>query len=754
MAEHLLGIRHHGPGSARSVGCALEQIRPDVILIEAPSDAQSLLPLAAHQDMEPPVAMLLYAADDPASALSFPFASFSPEWVALRHAAARDIPVRFLDLPASTTLALQAQASQGSDTAPLWPQDAPDDGTAPVRADPLFALARAAGYEDGERWWERMVEERRDGAPLFEALADAMTALRQRVADDEPTGPEPSREARREAHMRKVLRQARKDGFERIVVVCGAWHVPALRNLPPASHDRRWLSKLPKRKVMATWIPWSHGRLTLASGYGAGVASPGWYHHLFSCPDHVAVRWLHRMAGHLRERGLDAAPAQIIDAVRLAEALAALRDRPAPGLGELHEAAEAVLLAGESLPWTLIRQRLLVGERLGRVPADTPMIPLHRDIVQLQRRLRLRPDDGDREIVLDLRKPADRERSMLIRRLQLLDVPWGEGGDRGEGKGTFKESWELAWDPEFVLQIIEHSHHGTTLREAATSRSLERARQASSLPALAEIVHAVVFADLPAAIPEVMHRVQHEAAVASDLTHLMRCLPDFVHLIRYGDVRGTPVEPVAEVVDGMVARVCVGLPAACHAVRDDAARPLFDGVVEMQAALALWNDDAKTRSWHEALRRVTDSSGTAPLLRGRAARLLLDAGCIDAAEAARRLSYHLSRASSPERAAAWIDGFLRGSGQVLVYDDALFALVDAWLEELPERDFLELLPVIRRTFASFTEPERRAMGTKARSVTGTGPRRDAASPDACLDAQRAARSLPLVRRLLGLQEDR
>ena len=47
-AVHYFGIRHHGPGSARSLQHALQTLRPDAILIEGPPDANDLLQLAAH----------------------------------------------------------------------------------------------------------------------------------------------------------------------------------------------------------------------------------------------------------------------------------------------------------------------------------------------------------------------------------------------------------------------------------------------------------------------------------------------------------------------------------------------------------------------------------------------------------------------------------------------------------------------------------------------------------------------------------
>lgn len=44
MAIHLLGIRHHGPGSCRNVLNYLQELQPDLILVEGPAEAEALLP--------------------------------------------------------------------------------------------------------------------------------------------------------------------------------------------------------------------------------------------------------------------------------------------------------------------------------------------------------------------------------------------------------------------------------------------------------------------------------------------------------------------------------------------------------------------------------------------------------------------------------------------------------------------------------------------------------------------------------------
>ena len=216
----LLGIRHHGPGSARAVAAALAQWQPDAVLIEGPAEAEAVVHLAAEKDLVPPVALLAHAVDDPAKAAFWPYAEFSPEWVAIRHAVDHDLPVRFIDLPAGYGFAPFTDADADAD-------DHAADGAGPdeLPADPLALLAEAAGHDDPERWWEDVVEHRAPGADAlapFAAVAEAMGALRA-----EGLG-ESRRDQLREAHMRQQIRAARRAGHRRIAVVCGAFHVPAL----------------------------------------------------------------------------------------------------------------------------------------------------------------------------------------------------------------------------------------------------------------------------------------------------------------------------------------------------------------------------------------------------------------------------------------------------------------------------------------------------------------------------------------------
>jgi hypothetical protein len=724
----LFGVRHHGPGSARSLRDALAELGPDIVLIEGPPEADGLVALAGDPQMRPPVALLGYVPGQAKTAAFWPFAVFSPEWQAIRYALGAGAPVRFCDLPAAHLLAMAGREAEG-------------------RGDPIGDLALAAGYDDPERWWEDVIEHVPGPSSIFGAIADAIGILR---ADGDEPDP---RDAIREAHMRRTLRKTVRDGYQRIAVVCGAWHVPALQRLPPAAADERLLRGLPKAKATSlTWVPWTYGRLAYSSGYGAGIRSPGWYDHLFSSDGQPIERWLAKAAGVLRDEGIPASTVHVIESVRLAQTLAVLRGRPLAGLEEVTEAARAVLCEGSDLLTELIQRRLVVGERLGAVPDATPMVPLQRDLRDQQRSLRLRPEAAPRDYNLDLRKPTDLARSHLLHRLALLDVPWGAPQEsRTQNIGTFRETWQLTWRPELDVALIEASMWGSTVAAAAAERARSLAGGATALEELAVLVERCLLGDLRDALPEVLAAVRDRAALEGDVTHLMAAVPALVRAARYGDVRGTDPGRLGEVAGQMITRICAGLPAAMASLDEEAERAMRGRLDAVNAATLLLADGASRARWLATAARLAAAGRCPPLISGRLTRLLLDAGQLTADDAGTAMSRELSAGAPAAAAAGWAEGFLAGSGLLLVHDDKLLSLTDGWLAGLSPGGFTAALPALRRTFGEFAPPERRAIGKKAARLDGSGrPPVRVASADDDLDEDRAAIGVRAVAAILAL----
>lgn len=733
MSEvRLFGIRHHGPGSAKSLLSALHEFEPDILLIEGMPEAESLLHWMRSEELEPPVALLAYAVDDLSQAVFYPWTEFSPEWVAVRWAQGRGVDVRFIDMPAVHLLAPQEVG--------LFAEEEPQK--TPERRDPLAVIADAAGYEDGERWWEHFVEERQDPEGIFEGVAEIMQEARAQMGE-----PTEERELRREAFMRQGIRQAVKDGIERIAVIVGAWHVPALARWKEikATQDAGLTKGLAKAKVQLSWVPWSYDRIAAGSGYGAGVISPAYYEHLWHATrEEKASGWILRAAHLLRAEDLDASPASVIEAIRLAEALAGLRGLAAPGIQELQEAVLTVLAQGNHAPMALIQKRLIIGQRMGAVPSNMPGLPIQQDLASQQKRLRLKPEVEERILELDLREPFDLERSHLLHRLGIIGVPWGEVQEVRRKAGTFHEHWALNWEPHFALSIVEASQWGTTIESAATARVMDGLDQVKHLAEVAERVQFALTADLHDALAALLKKLEMAAAIATDVVQVLDSLPSLARALRYGSVRQTDEKSLSRVVDGLVIRAAIGLVQACRGASEESAGHLAMRVEEVTGLIAPIVHESTRHLWDQALIQVADEESVPGILSGKVTRLLRDAGLIDLEETVRRWGLVLTPGNPHLWAAAWIEGFLGESGLTLLYDEELFVLLDQWLISLKEELFDETLPLLRRTFASFASGERRQISERV--IAGASAQ---TKTEVQLDPKRLATVAPILDQLFG-----
>ncbi|MEL7375358.1 MAG: DUF5682 family protein [Bacteroidota bacterium] len=711
----VFGIRHHGPGSSRRLRSALEAYQPDLILLEAPEDAQSIIRDLLHPDLELPVALVLYQEAQIERASFLPFASFSPEYQAIRWAGKRDVPVQLIDLPAKHYLAKEAAPTPG--LFDLQQAPTPEDELAKrMRRDPLLLAAELAGYDDSERWWDITLERSLGTEDTFEKLLELIGELRASYpsAIDEETN-------RREAYMRQCLRKALKSEAQKIAVVVGAWHGPALQDLGAfkVGADRAWLKGLPRVKVASAWVPWSYPRLARESGYGAGVISPAYYELLFDSPAQTTERWMVAAAQLLRQDGFDAGPAHATDGVALAKSLAALRELAIPGLAELHEAALGTLANGQTERLDLIREKLSLGTKVGKLPPTASTVPLMADLraelkttrlakywetngEQYLRATKTKPRGG-----LDLRKSNQNRASQLLHRLRLLDINWGETQEVGPHTlGSFKEIWLLEWQPDFNLLLLERAAYGNTVAGAAANYVIEQAKRLKSLAKLALLVLDALRAGLQNLVPELLENLKKRAVATHEPIQLLAGLPTLVNTIRYGDSRKTDTSGLLLLINELLPRLSANLPAAALNIDEEQAEELTYAMGRAHQSLAQLEHEDLEAIWMDGVRRLAFADQSHDLCAGLAWRLLYDQQAIESEQVEQALALALTSSRPPQLAAYWISGFLRSSGQLLLYHHSLRKLLLQWVSELEWTSFERILPALRRSFADFKPSER------------------------------------------------
>ncbi|PYY07856.1 MAG: hypothetical protein DMG69_17085 [Acidobacteria bacterium] len=746
----ILGIRHHGPGSAALLRKALDVLDPACVLVEGPPEGDELIQYIADPDLKPPVAMLLHASEEASLASFMPFAEFSPEWQAIDWALKHERPVRFCDWPAATSLSLQKAAREHPESAPPQP-----------RADALDLLASVAGYEDGETFWNGLIEQHgasgQEALSVFASIETAMTEARAQEGLSPQSPDEVLRNKQREAFMRTNIRAALKEVEGNIAVVTGAWHISGLRQATKAADDRALIKDLPRLKVEATWVPWTDSRLSAFSGYGAGVISPGWYRHLWSLytrqklpsAEEFASVWQSRTAFKLREEGYTAPTASAIEATRLALGLAALRDLPMPGIAEMREASLAAMCDGNPVPLAMLERQLYIGERVGEIGGRVPQNPLARDLAEWQRKTRLKPQDLELEIKLDLRSEAGLLKSTLLHRLNLINVPWGKLLDAQAGRGTFREVWVIEWEPSYSVSLAEALVYGVTIEQAAANATLKKARETTSITELASLIQRALVSDLPETAASCIEQLQAVAVNSSDVTDLMKAVSPLVRVLRYGTARSLPEDALRSLIVSISVEINAGVRMGSRGLDEETTAARISAMETYDEALRLFGDDALTSSWRDELGKIVDDDQVTSSIAGLSLRRLHDVRAWGLERVAAEFARHTG-SRQPRESGAFLEGFLRGGSEILLQDEPLLQLLDAWLCELSETDFTDSLPLLRRSMSNFDRVARRRVLEKVQSGRQQST---LAAPDLTNESNPAFEAaLPLLYRILGLGE--
>ncbi len=733
---HIFGIRHHGPGSSKNILDAIHHIKPDILLIEGPPEGEQLISWVNNADMKPPVAMLAYVQDNPKNAVFYPFTEFSPEWNAMKYGLEHKIPVRFIDMPLIHKLAEENNETKTLETIPSEVNDA----EVAVHKSPMSYLANISGFDDAEEWWEHQFELSHHPVEVFDAIGNAFQALREQF----PKNTE--EEQIREAFMRTAIRKAQREMYSEIVVVCGAWHVPALKNMPSQKEDDALIKNIPKTKIETTWIPWTNNRLSFESGYGAGVESPGWYQHVWENPKDEGVEWLSKTAHVFRNNKVDISSAHIIEAVRLSRALASMRNLQKPGLKEHLEATQTVMCMGDDVLLQVIWKELIVGHAMGNVPEGAPQSPLQSDFEKQVKSLRLKLTSTPIALTIDLREQNDLNKSIFLHRLLVLNIPYGRM-QHANSKGTFKEVWTLCWEPELMIQLIERAVWGNSIDMASNNFLANMAKNCMDLSEITETVQKALPAELHVGITAAIKRMDILAAATTDTGLLMDTFIPLVQISRYGNVRNTDAKTISVILDSVFKRMRINLPTSVMNINDDQALLVAEQIKKVQDAVQLLNNENFKMDWTKTIQKIIQMRQVAAIIHATACKILYDVRILDETLTANEFSKALSTNNEPNYSANWIEGFLKDGATTLLLDDTIWNIVNAWVKTLDTDIFFTVVPLLRRTFSTYNAVEKKKIALR---VTEKSSIKTVVQKDADFNRARAEKVLPVLEKMLCL----
>lgn len=723
---NVFGVRHLSPAGAWHLRRYLDRIKPDLVLIEGLSDAGELVEQVTRNGTRPPIAMLAYTESLPVRTLIYPLARYSPEFQAMCWAGEHDTPVAFIDLPSEVFLALQDIEQERRDRERTRaPDEAPPDRASaapPEAAANLYEeCARRAGEPDYQTWWERNFEHNVDD----DAYRLAAYAFGQSLRELERSAPRWQAENLvREAFMRRRIEEVIAAGTrpEKIVAVVGAFHAPVLSGEFPAMTDDE-LASLRRRPSRFTLMPYSYFKLSSQSGYGAGNQAPAYFELLWEALERddlagLPGRYLSLVARHLREHGTHRSTAEVIEAVRLANTLSALKDGLAPTLTDLRDAAVTLIGHGELAAVKDAIVRVEVGTAIGELPEGASRTSIQADFERELQRLKLEKykTTVEQGVSLDLRENRhakaaeaaflDLERSAFFHRLRILGVNFVTPAPTSQHAATWAEKWTLQWTPESEIELIEAVLLGETVELAAGYRFTTILESCGSIAQAADVVRDACQCGMMTAMAAARQRLQELAAVSSDMVAIAHAAHVLGQIIRYGDVRRFDPAPLFPLVEELFVEGALALHAAAGC--DSAAAAAMVVAIDELNQVALEHGDRVDEAlFIDRLRRLSDADDRNPLLSGYACALLLERGLLANEALIREVSRRLSPGAPADLGAGWFEGLSRRNRYALLSRQVLWQQLADYVGSLDEDHFRRSLVFLRRAFGGFSAREKR-----------------------------------------------
>ncbi len=728
---HLFPVRHHSPRSSAVLRAYLDQIRPKRIMVEGPSDAAHLIEILVDKETQPPIAILGYRTDGtPASSL-WPFASYSPEYVALAWAAEHNAQSDFIDVPIGQAIAPFGNGSAPEpppETPPFEMAEPPDTTPEPAQSGAEqhypelsieLACAYKLGYRSFEEFWEASFE-----APDYEP-ADFRKALLAYADLMRKQGDRAMHQAR-DAYMAQCIFNAIENGTkpEDIAVVVGAAHAAAFAALDV---DLTLLGLLPEPVPTAsTLIPFSYTRLAEQLGYGAGNRAPQYYQraHDAGCNfKRATLEVLVEFTESLRSRGFLASLSDTIEAYRLAVMLAEIRGKPEPGLDELREATVATMCRGDETHVDSFLWKSVIGQNVGKVSRRLGKNSLQEEFWREVRERELPAKDSPEQFKLRLSNEVEVSTSVFLHRLRIAEIHYASfvgtqlstnrsakaqpaGGYAALGRVT--EVWEARWTPATDMALVDKIVLGESF-EALTARILdERLSFATSTGEAADVLLEAVVTQVPRTMIAALRECDRFASTDDDLPSLSRACRALSGLVSFGSSRAASKlgdEAIAPLLKKTFDRAMLRVPESCFG--DDEAVQKAKEALRTLHDVALSQPLADKNAWLSAASLLVRSYVINPSVSGLACGLLYLAQAIRDEDIYRIVGQRLSNISEPEAAASFLEGFFEVNALVLVKSRAVAQALDAFMMGIEASRFQDALPILRRAFSILGPTERR-----------------------------------------------
>lgn len=728
----VFGVRHLSPAGAWHLVDLLNRIQPDLVLVEGPSDLTDQLIHICAPQTKPPIAIMAYSETVPIRTILYPFAVYSPEYQAIKWAHEHQRVCRFMDLPSSVFLAIQEKraAMEQKRIAEGVDSDAEGQPAFHVSA----GIAAITDEDSQETFWERHFEHNQNEDAYLYGASEYGRQLRE-WRDEDPLGE--AENLLREAYMKHQIERAIAEGYtpEKIVVVTGAYHVDGIRAV--AALTREEIAALPAIPTQTTLMPYSYYRLSSRSGYGAGNKAPAYYELLWDSlntgePEQTAYTYMAKLAAYQRKAGHMVSAAEVIEAVRLSQTLAQMKGFSVPSLRDMRDSAVTCMGHGQFSTIALAVADTEIGTKLGSLPEGISRTSIQSDFYRMLKELKLDKYKSTvaQTLELDLRENTrvkseqaaytDLWRSFFLHRLHILGINFVKKQHVGQSKATWAEAWNLQWNVEAEIQLVESAIKGETVELATAFVFKERIEQSQTIAEAAAIIEEACMCGMPNSIQLATSALQKLAIDAASVKEIAETVHSLSVVIRFGSIRKLDYAALEPIVQQLFFRSCLILADNCSC--DNKAVAAMITAMNLLNEVSIHHEFLDTTKWLSVLEQLSNRDDVNTKASGFATAILLERGIMDNELLAIEVERRLSRGIPADLGAGWFEGLALKNKYALITRLSLWEKLSEYLDTLDDEEFKRALVFLRRSFANFSAKERSDIAENLGEVWGLQPR--------------------------------
>ena len=755
MAEIiLLPVRHHSPACAFHVNRTINQVRPAVILVEGPDNADALIPVMVHEETKAPFA-IYYSYHDQSGRISeekahykcyYPFLDYSPELAALRAGNRLGIQTAFIDLPYGDILAA-SQEGRGLLKAQEEKSNYNDDYLL-SRNEYLLKLCERTGLRSFDEFWEKYFElngMQEESARWFDNLLVYCGLARENT-------PRESMEEdgclAREAYMAERIREhaERLAGAEgKVLVVTGGFHTPGLKALLAGAEEKAILAKdgkrrdkVPEKDQGVYLMPYSMEAADALNGYASGMPFTGFYQKIWDrteeseTPYEDAVLDMIVAAGkETRRREGYLSTYDEICACAMARGLAGLRGKQEPGAYELLDAVLSSFVKGEynlasDGPVRILR-RMMTGNAIGALCRQADVPPIIYDFQEECRHFGLKVGSTlEAEVTLSIfSNPKHRRESMFFNRMLYLNTAFarkikGPNLQLKKDRNLMREIWKYKWSSQVNAALIEVSVYGATLEEAVISLVKEELKKELGARESALLLTRVFEMGLKDQTEPVFDRVYELLLQDTDFYSIAEALKSLMMMEELGSLYGSSLDFGELIAIGC--RKLISLLPSMTRIKDEDldscmnALKLLYRITGRDCMAGQERDD-----YFNVLEKMTRDGEINAGLNGCVHGILYGSGREAADEIEMVCKGYLGGTKEQLFSTAQFFRGLFFTARDLVFIGEQFVrMLDGFYGAVSEEEFMELLPKLRMAFAYFTPREIDRIAAMAAGLHGKG----------------------------------